>query len=306
MPDQEKFDGGVIYFGLLITVIFPLISGTVPIIGYLVEFMACFFLVLFTVRRMWIFALIGGVGSLAFMLGLFGFHAFLAAAWAKTVLPAALFGALLSEGIRVRHAFTVAVIAAALGALAVFLSERELIFQAFDRAQEWFRSGSAAAGQNEERLNEIMAQLITFMKRTMPSLLALSAVFQLFVGWLGVIVYMKAIGHFMPSMQSFYYWKMPDYFIYGIGILFLARLAGTDIIRIIADNLILFVGVFYAVCGFAFFEYYLKKLRLSLFLRILFYIGIILLQIPGLIFAALVGIFDSYFDFRKVRAKIIG
>jgi len=53
-------------------------------------------------------------------------------------------------------------------------------------------------------------------------------------------------------------------------------------------------------------EYYLKKIRLSLFLKVLFYIGIVFLQLPGLLLAALIGIFDSYFDFRKVRARIIG
>jgi len=306
MPDQDKFDRGVVYFGLLISVTFPVISGIVPVLGYLTEFLVCFYLILFAVRRMWTFALIGSVGSLALMLGLFGFHAFLVAAWAKTVIPPLLFGAMMSEGIRVRHALTAAVIAAAITSLAVFLSEKELIYSAFDQAQKWVQSGAADIPENGKKLDVIMAQIITFFKRTMPSLLAMSAVMQLFIGWLGAMVYMNAVGLFMQPMLSFYYWKMPDYYIYGLGLFFLARLGGPDIIKVIADNLILFLGLFYAVFGFALFEYYLKKLRLSLFLRILFYIGIILLQIPGLVFAALVGVFDSYFDFRKVRAKIIG
>jgi len=41
-------------------------------------------------------------------------------------------------------------------------------------------------------------------------------------------------------------------------------------------------------------------------LRVFFYIGLIFLQLPGLILAAVVGFIDSYFDFRKVRARIIG
>ncbi len=306
MPDQDKFDRGVLFFGLLISVTYPVISGTVPVIGYLVEYLVCFYLILYTIRRMWTFALIGAVGSLALMIGLFGFHAFLVASWAKTVVPAVLFGSLMSEGIRTRHAFTVAVIAAALASLAIFLTEKELIYSVFDQARNWVHSGAADLPQNGKKIDTLMLQAISFLKRTTPSLLAMSAVMQFFIGWIGVMVYMEYVGLFMQPMQGFYYWKMPEYYIYGLGVLLLARLIGPEIIRIIADNFILFLGLFYAVCGFAVFEYYLKKLRLSLFLRILFYIGIILLQIPGLVFAALVGVFDSYFDFRKVRAKIIG
>jgi len=95
---------------------------------------------------------------------------------------------------------------------------------------------------------------------------------------------------------------MPYNYIYIVGIMILLRLVGTEQLKVLADNVILFMGFFYALFGFSVFEYYLKKIKLSLFLRIVFYIAFL----PGVVFAVLMGLFDSYFDFRKVRAKIIG
>ncbi|MFH2037360.1 MAG: DUF2232 domain-containing protein, partial [Candidatus Zixiibacteriota bacterium] len=102
------------------------------------------------------------------------------------------------------------------------------------------------------------------------------------------------------------YWKMPYYYVYLLGFSIIIRLIGDNSMKIVADNMIFFIGFFYAAFGFALFEFYLKKIKLSRFMRILFYVGFIFLQLPGLIFAAIAGLFDSYFDFRKVRAKIIG
>ncbi|UCD93485.1 MAG: DUF2232 domain-containing protein, partial [Candidatus Zixiibacteriota bacterium] len=111
---------------------------------------------------------------------------------------------------------------------------------------------------------------------------------------------------FFPSLGNFVHWKMPYYYVYITGALILLRLVGTELIRVFADNGILYIGFFYAVFGFSVIDYYLKKIRLSLFLKILFYIGFVFLQLPGLLLAAMIGLFDSYFDFRRVRARIIG
>lgn len=305
IPEWENFDRLVVYLGLVITVAFPILSG-IPLIGYLAEIMAMYFLIMYTVRNKMLPAAIGSIGSLAFGLGLFGFNGLVLTAWAKVVLPALAFGILMFKGVRFRHAFMAGVAAAALSALALFLAERNLIYQGLDMATEWMEGGLPGLAGDQQNVSEMITQMVTLFKRLLPGTLALSVVLQLFLGWLGVLIYMRGIGEFIPPMVDFYFWKMPEYFIYGIGFFMLARLVGTDPIKIAADNLILFGGLFYAVCGFSLFEYYLKKLRLSLFLRIMFYIGILLLHIPGLILAALVGIFDSYFDFRKVRAKMIG
>ncbi len=305
MPDLKGYDRAIILFGLPLSVVFPIASG-LPLIGYLVEIAVFFYIILYGVRRMWLYAAIASAGSLAFSFGIYGTHLFVFASWARVVIPAMLFGILISEGVNSGRAFMLATLTVAAVALALFLAERQLIFAGFDQAEKWIQSGLGTTAQNNQKIDEMFLSGLSILKRLLPAVLALSFIFQLFLGWLAVLIYMREIEEFMPPLQQFYFWKMPEYVIFGTGVFFMARLLGPELVKITADNLIFFIGFFYAVCGFSLFEFYLKKLRLSLFLRILFYIGILLLHIPGLILAALVGLFDSYFDFRKVRAKIIG
>ncbi len=130
----------------------------------------------------------------------------------------------------------------------------------------------------------------------------LAGVGQLFLGWVGLMLLFRVLGRFQPVLIGFSYWKMPYNYIYIVGATILLRLIGNESMRIVADNALLFMGFFYAVFGLSVFEYYLKKIKLSLLFRIIFYIAFL----PGALFAVFVGLFDSYFDFRKVRARIIG
>ncbi|MDD4051784.1 MAG: DUF2232 domain-containing protein, partial [candidate division Zixibacteria bacterium] len=74
----------------------------------------------------------------------------------------------------------------------------------------------------------------------------------------------------------------------------------------VVDNVLLILALAYAVCGLALMEHLLRRLQMPRFVKIVFYVGLLLMQIPGLIIMALVGLFDSYFDFRRVRAHTLG
>jgi uncharacterized protein YybS (DUF2232 family) len=208
------------------------------------------------------------------------------------------------------RAFLVAVTVSSIISLVLFWFEKDLIFSALDEANRWIVSGltagSGLAPAEADRMTDWADSMIGLLKRLIPSMMALSGVMQLFFGWLCLVILLKGLGEFVPSFGSFINWKMPDYYIYISGVFLLSRLLGTELMKIVADNFLLFLGFFYAVFGFSVFEYYLKKIRLSPLLRAFFYIGLIFLQLPGLILAAVVGFVDSYFDFRKVRARIIG
>jgi len=305
MPEFDKYDKGLTFFGLFLGVTFPVLSG-IPFVGYLAETVVCFFLILYTLRRQGLYALITIVGSLAIAIGSFGIELIVFALWGKVVVPALVLGWLMSSGARFRNAFMATLIAASAGSLILFLAEKELFYAAFDQAQNWFQTGLPEANGESRELAEMMIGMMEIIKRLMPSMLILSAVMQIFVGWLVAVFYLNARGEYVPQLVSFYHWKMPDYLIYPTGGLLLLRLAAPEPFKIVADNALLFMGLFYALFGFSLLEYYLKKLRLSIFMRMIFYIAILLLHIPGLILAALAGFFDSYFDFRKVRAKLIG
>ena len=309
MPDWgtiEKYFAGV---GLLALLVFPIFSG-IPLIGYLAQTAALMAVIYFSFRARYILLGIGAFGSIILASLVFGFSLILLGVWAGTVLTGIVFGRLLSSGISPGKAFLISILVSSLISFLLFWFEKDLIFHTLDEANRWIQNGlatgSGASATEVAEMASLADSMIAQAKRLIPAMMALSGSFQLFFGWLCLVILLKGLGEFVPTFGDFIIWKMPDYYIFVFGAFLLARLVGTELIKIIADNFLLFIGFFYAVFGFSVFEFYLKKIRLSLFLRVLFYIGLVFLQLPGLILAALVGFFDSYFDFRKVRARIIG
>ncbi len=291
--------------GILTIWAFPIVIG-IPAMGYLMETIALFFVILFSFRKRYLFLAVSILGSMITLILVYGVDILVISMWAKAIIPGALLGYLIASGMAVSRVFLVSIISIATIVLILFLQEKTAIFQALDKALVWIENGLAGTPNQGIEMIEVMRKTVAVIKRLMPAIMILSVITQLFVGWVLLVIFLKAIGEFFPGFVNFYYWKMPDFYLPVIGIVMIIRLLGGDLLQVVADNLILFIGFFYAAFGFALFEYYLKKIKLSLFLRVLFYIGFIFLQLPGLILAAVVGLFDSYFDFRNVKARMIG
>jgi len=291
--------------GIMAVWAFPFVIG-IPVIGYLMETIALFFVILFSFRRRHLFLAVSIAGSLAVTILLYGTGVLIISMWAKAIIPGVLLGYLISSGMSFSRVFLFSIISIAAVVLLLFWEEKSAIFQALDNVQGWIEGGLAGTSSQAGEMIDLMARTMAIIKRLTPAFMILSVVAQLFVGWVLLVIFLKAMGEFFPGFINFYYWKMPDFYLYVIGAAVFIRLIGGELLTVVADNIILFIGFFYAAFGFALFEYYLKKIKLSLFLRVLFYIGFIFLQLPGLILAAVVGLFDSYFDFRNVKARMIG
>lgn len=291
--------------GMLTIWAFPVVIG-IPVFGYLMETIALFFVLLFAFQRRYLFLAVSILGSLFVAILMYGTDILIISMWAKAILPAALLGYLIASGMSISRVFLFSILAISAVVLILFLQEKTAIFQALDKALGWIEGGLAGTSNQSAEMIELMTQTVAVIKRLIPAFMILSVVTQLFVGWVLLVIFLKAMGEFFPGFVNFYYWKMPDFYLFIIGTAVIIRLIGGELLEIVADNIILFIGFFYAAFGFSLFEYYLKKIKLSLFLRVLFYIGFIFLQLPGLILAAAVGLFDSYFDFRNVKARMIG
>ncbi len=294
--------------GLIVCLAF-LVLWKIPLLNYLAQVGAVLAVILFSMKRKYLLLAAGAAGSLILGIWIYGFSVPLLATWALIILPGALMGIAVDLGRTPAGAFIPAVILAVLISQVIFWSEKDVLYEIIDMFSRYGHALVAISetSQNfQAEMGDNIDNIMSLLKRLVPSFIALYGVAQLLTGWLILSFLFWRFGEFFPNFGKFVYWKMPYYYIYFVGLILLFRLLGTDAIQLVADNLILFMGFFYAVFGFSVFEYYLKKIRLTLFLRILFYIGFILLQLPGLILAALVGLIDSYFDFRKVRARIIG
>jgi uncharacterized protein YybS (DUF2232 family) len=312
MPEWPKVERYLNFIGLFLLLVF-LVVVPIPVAGYLAGMGALASVIFFSFRRRQLLLAAGSIGSIVLASFLYGPSLLLLGLWAAVIIPGTLFGGLLASGIPAGKAFTVGLLASALIAVLMFWMQRDLILQALESFHKWMQSGITAGGTAENAVSEssngmtaVLNTMIKITRRLLPSLLALSAVMQLFVAAVFLFLLLKSAGGFAPSFGSFIFWKMPFNYIYLIGFFMVMRLVGPSALKIAADNFLLFIGIIYAVFGFSVMEYYLRRIKLSVFLKVVFYFGFVLLYLPGLVLAAAVGIFDSYFDFRQVKAKLIG
>lgn len=307
MPEWQRIERYLNPIGLFLILIFPIAAG-IPIAGYISETAALFFVILFSFRRKRLLVTIGAIGSMILVSLLSGPGLLLLGVWGMIIIPGTILGRFMGAGYSPVRAFLAAMLVSSLISVIIFLMEKEIIFQTLDFIPRLIPTGIGGGGAatSGNDLIDWTMKMISILKRLMPSMMALSGVAQLFLGALVLMLFLRSAGEFVPSFGNFVFWKMPYNYIFLTGICIMMRLIGTEMIKIVADNLLLYIGIFYAVFGFSVFEYYFRRIKLSLFLRVLFYIGFALLQFPGLILAAGVGVFDSYFDFRKVKARVIG
>ncbi len=288
----------------------------IPVLSFLMEFVLCGLVVVMLVEAKYALAAVGAGAAL--LLGVLPLFqpipaAFFVPWWLKSFFPAALLGLGIQRGLQAGRSFILASAGAALCMLLIYFQTGGLMAELFGAMGDWMSSfattSAVSAGYNQERIVAIQDSIASFtdlMIRLLPGMMILSLIGELFV----VVVIIEAIytrlDSYFPGFGPFIYWKMPEQVLYLLGLVVLARLlAGSDI-KMVADNLLLILSVFYMVTGLAFMEHLLRRLQLPVLIKIVFYIGLFLMQVPGFVLAAIVGLFDSFFDFRKIKARTLG
>jgi len=307
-PNGQDIRPLIGYCCLPLLFVFPA-ALLLPVINYLASIAAVFAVIYLAYNKMDILLTIGITGSLVVLFLIHGAAVWMYAFWGVSVIPGGIFGRAMASGINPRRAMIIGMITAMVLSIILFVMIREPFNESIDAMSSYAMTTLQSLDTSEALkadLADNFESVFEMTKRLAPGFLALNGVAFLFIGWLLLKLLLDMLRKFHPGLGSFIYWKMPQAFIYVTGLIILLRLIGPDLVKIFADNALLLVGFFYALFGFAVIEYYLKKIRLSIVLKVLLYLGIAFLQLPGLILAAAIGFLDSYFDFRKVRARLIG
>ena len=287
----------------------------VPIVSYVAEIILVFLIMVATIEgRAWI--PLAGAGAGLILGGLPGVMplpmGFLLPLWLKAVMPALILGLLMRSGWHAGRSFVAASLmtAALIGvvyfqAATLLNNEIDLMTRSLDGV---VTTALSSQGYGAETISELIDKVqITaeLIKRLLPGILVMSGLTQLFVGFLLLERYCTRADRYFPGFGPFIYWKIPDRVLYLLGIVLTARLTleGT---RVAADNLLFVLAFCYAVGGLALIEHLLRRLQLPIMIKIVFYLGLFLMQVPGLILTSAAGLFDSYFDFRRVRAHTLG
>ncbi len=232
--------------------------------------------------------------------------------WLKAVIPSILLGALISRGGKAGKAFGLAAVLMAIFLAMTYLQSGGGLVEQINHMNDSIEkmiTGPMGGGYSQDTANKLTDQLLymtRILTRLLPGLIIMAGIGQLFVAFIITEWYYTRRDSYFPGFGPFIYWKVPEKVLYFLGVVLIARLVINGVVQIAADNIAFVLFVLYAVCGLALAEYALRRLRLPVIIRAVFYIGLGLMHIIGLIAASVAGLFDSYFDFRRVRAHTLG
>lgn len=139
-----------------------------------------------------------------------------------------------------------------------------------------------------------------------PSLIS---IFSVFIAYINIAIStwgIRKLGYGVVSKGNFSRFKLPNNIIPGIafmlvtGVLF--RFLKINYHEAFLLNISFLFGFIFLVQGLAVIDFFLKKTKAKLFLRIIV-LSFLLLFIPAGSIILFIGLFDSIFDIRKIRRK---
>ena len=166
------------------------------------------------------------------------------------------------------------------------------------------RQNLAAMGYSAESIADSISstkKVFSLIVHLTPTFLVLGSVMQFSIGYVIFLAYIDRKYSGRKRLYPFLYWKMPFGIMPVLTAALLMRFFGSEVVARIADNILAFLSVYYSITGLALIEFYLREFKFSKFLRVFFYISLFLTQFIGFFVAALLGLIDSFIDWRKVQ-----
>ncbi len=157
---------------------------------------------------------------------------------------------------------------------------------------------SAETGEFESRLLETVPMIV----RTIPGILISCT---LGIGWLNLLLvrkYCRFTGIESCIGEKLTLWKAPEllvWFVIAGGVMLLLPLSEFKLPGI---NLLIVVGTVYFLQGLAIVAFYLERMKMPFFVKGFLFAVLFLQQFASMATAAL-GLFDVWFDFRKLVRK---
>ncbi|MHC1725102.1 MAG: YybS family protein [Syntrophobacteraceae bacterium] len=160
--------------------------------------------------------------------------------------------------------------------------------------------GTPSAERQE--LETALLDIVPLMVRVIPGVLVAST---LAVSWLNLLVsrrYCRAAAVESCLREKLALWKAPEpmvWFVIGAGLMLLLPVDGLWLLGL---NILIVLGGIYFLHGLAIVSFYFEKWKLPFLARGLIY-ALLFLQQFAAIATAVLGLFDIWFDFRKLVKK---
>lgn len=159
-----------------------------------------------------------------------------------------------------------------------------------------------SSSPERQELERMLLDVVPLMVRVIPGVLIAST---LAVSWLNLLVsrrYCRAAAMESCIREKLTLWKAPEplvWFVIGAGLMLLVPV---DQIWVLGLNLLIVLGSVYFLHGLAIVTFYFDKWKVPFIARGLIYALMFLQQFAAIATAAL-GLFDIWFDFRKLVKK---
>jgi len=105
----------------------------------------------------------------------------------------------------------------------------------------------------------------------------------------------------LPQDRPFFLWRLWDELIWVLIAGLVLGLVGPGLVPGLALNLVVVVGVLYAVQGLALVRFFVRRLGISRLLELLFYLLLLFTSGLALVVLAGLGLLDTWFDWRHLR-----
>lgn len=151
-------------------------------------------------------------------------------------------------------------------------------------------------------VNWVSGAVITLL----PALLLTMVAAIIFAGGILGIVLIRRQGMFIYGIEDFAMWKLPEWLLLPLAGSVILLLTDQSLLVAMGWNVLFLLYLLYSICGLSLTEYLMRRWKLTLPLKLLVYVVLFLTQIFAAVLLPLAALFDSHFDFRRVRAKLIG
>jgi uncharacterized protein YybS (DUF2232 family) len=161
-----------------------------------------------------------------------------------------------------------------------------------------FGSSSPETQELESKLLETVPLIV----RIMPGVLMACTIA---ISWLNLLVsrrYCRAAAIESCVSEKLTLWKAPEFIVWFVIAGGLILLLPTGDLKLAAINLLIVTGTIYFLQGVAIVAFYLERWKLPVYVRGFVYAVLLLQQFASMVTAVL-GLFDVWFDFRKLGKK---
>jgi uncharacterized protein YybS (DUF2232 family) len=182
----------------------------------------------------------------------------------------------------------------------------ELVYSELNKSFNDVLSMEKKAGATQQRLTFLENFFNNFIIKILPSWIICVEIFLIFLDYLVVRIYAVQKYNVNDGMKPFALWKLNENVVWlliaCLGIFAVDKNFHNDIIFTVSLNGTFLLAVVYFIAGLAVVTFYLIKFSVPPFAQFFIYAIIVMWAVLSFIII-LAGIFDTWFNFRKIKSR---